>query len=154
MNKESERVASIARSQLGVSEGHGPAGWNNRVRYTVGTKWFGQPWCLWFVVWVARRAGIGPDRCPTIGSCRLLQAWARRHGRWSDWPDRLPAVVLLNSRAGAKTPVHCGLVVGIGPDALATVEGNVARPGQSQGSVVASMSRPRSRVVGSVYIGR
>lgn len=151
---EAERVESIARDQLGVSEGWSPSGWNNRVRYTAGTKWAGQPWCVWFAVWVARRAGIGPDRMPTIGSCRLLRQWARRHGRWSQWPDRLPAVVLINDRPGSGVPVHAGLAIARTHDTVTTIEGNRARPGQSQGSVVALGERARSRIVGSVYIGQ
>ena len=148
------RVTSIARGQLGVSEGWGPHGWNNRVRYTMGTKWLGQPWCVWFCVWVARRAGIGPECMPTMGSASALRRWAIQHGRLDSWPDRLPAVVLINSRPGSRTPVHVGLAIEVAPDAVETIEGNKARKGQSQGSIVGAGVRNRDRVVGSVYIGQ
>ena len=153
-SSEAARVEAIARGELGTSEEWAPSGWTNKVKYTVGTKWFGQPWCVWFAVWVARKAGIGPDRMPTLGSCRLLQQWAVRNGRWDSWPNRFPSVVLINARPGSRTPVHAGLAISSTPDTVSTIEGNAARPRQSQGSIVATATRPRARIVGSVYIGR
>lgn len=153
-SSEAARVEAIARDEIGTSEEWRPGGWSNRVKYTIGTRWFGQPWCVWFAVWVARKAGIGPDRLPTIGSCRQLQAWAKRNGRWDPWPHRYPAVVLINARPGSRTPVHAGLAISATGTEVHTIEGNAARPGQSQGSIVATAVRARSRVVGSVYFGR
>lgn len=152
---EQTRIELIARQQLGVSEEWSPGGgWTNRVRYTAGTAWAGQPWCVWFAVWCARKSGLGPNRIPTTGSCAALRRWAQRQGRWEPWPTRLPAVALFNADAGSATPVHAGIVTSWTSSSITTIEGNAARPGQSKGSIVAERTRPRSRVVGIVHIGR
>lgn len=151
---EQTRLELVARRQLGVTEEWSPVtGWTNRVKYTAGRAWAGQPWCVWFLVWCAREIGIPASRMPTTGSCGVLRRWAQRQGRWETYPTRLPAVVLFNGRAGSDTPVHAGLVMSWTPSTITTIEGNSARPGQTTGSIVAERTRPRSRVVGSVYIG-
>lgn len=151
---EQTRLEHVARQQLGVSEEWSPVtGWTNRVRYTAGRAWAGQPWCVWFAVWCARQIGIPASRMPTTGSCAALRRWAQRQGRWEPWPTRLPAIALFNATAGSATPVHAGIVTCYTSSSITTIEGNAARPGQSQGSIVAERTRPRSRVVGVVYIG-
>lgn len=152
MSARSDRIITVARQELGTTEGRSSVGWNNHVKYTEGTAAAGQPWCLWFVVWIARRARVPTSIIPDIGSCGQLMRWAIRNGRWRGVARR-GDIVLINAKPGSKVPVHCGIVEHVHPSGtLHTIEGNTNADGAPEGYIVMRRIRPMSRIVGVVPV--
>jgi hypothetical protein len=149
-----DAMVTTARTQLGVHERADASGHhNNDVLYTRAAGVVGQPWCVWFVVWVARTAGLGETIMPRTGSCAAVRRWAVEHDRWTAVP-RPGSVALVNAHAGSTRPVHCGIVEGVGPRGRVTlIEGNTNSDGGPEGHTVMRHTRAANRVVGYLRIG-
>lgn len=150
MSLRSDRIIRLARQEIGTSEGRSQGHWNNRVRYTAGTSHAGQPWCLWFCVWVMRAALVPITVVPNIGSVSALHQWARIHERLVRQP-RPGDIVLLNGREWSARPVHCGIVELVHTDGtVQTIEGNTNADGSAEGHTVMRRTRSPGRIVATV----
>ncbi len=150
-----ERVIAAARGELGYTES--PAG-SNRTKYGEAYGWNGVPWCVIFLWWVFRQAGVpelfgGGTR---TASCAALLHWYASRGQTAAVSEVQPGdIVLLNFHGGTEAE-HGGIVanarrlpsgaVGI----IQTIEGNTS-PGlegsQDNGGCVALKQRFKGQIV-------
>ncbi|MCW2966519.1 MAG: hypothetical protein JWM71_291 [Solirubrobacteraceae bacterium] len=116
------RIVAIAHAELARNVRESPPGSDRGARirtYVRSTtpSFYPNPWCAYFVSWVAREAGvpIGP-RGHGLGSVAGIAAWGERTGRWHRTP-RVSNVIVL--------PGHVGLVVEVSADhTLVSIDGN------------------------------
>lgn len=83
-------------------------------------------WCVCFVVWVCRQAGIGSDIVPSVWSCTVMRDWAKPKGLWyakSATPMAGDFVIYQDSSG---KPCHIGLVVKVDNNNIYTIEGNTS----------------------------
>ena len=119
-------IISIAEGELGYRETG-----TNHVKYwddLGASNMQGQSWCAAFIVWCARRCGIGSDIIPTSYSCydasNSMKNWFEARGRYytrgSTTPQRGDLVIFKYSSGGK----HIGIVTGVSGDRIYTIEGN------------------------------
>lgn len=116
------RIVDIAHAELARDVHESPPGSDRgaRIRMYVRSttpSFYPNPWCAYFVSWVARMAGvpIGP-RGDGLGSVAGIAAWGERTGRWHHTP-RVSNVIVLSG--------HVGLVVKVSADhSLVSIDGN------------------------------
>ena len=131
-------IVSIAKGQLGYTETG-----NNIVKYwnDLGySSMQGSSWCAAFVVWCARKAGIGADVIPTAFSSYAATNSMRNfylnkgtyYYRGSTTP-RKGDIIIFNHG-------HTGLVTGADSNKVYTIEGNVSNSVSSQSDTVATRS--------------
>ena len=131
-------IVSIAKGQLGYTETG-----NNIVKYwnDLGySSMQGSSWCAAFVVWCARKAGIGADVIPTAFSSYAATNSMRNfylnkgtyYYRGSTTP-RKGDIIIFNHG-------HTGLVTGADSNKVYTIEGNVSNSVSSQPDTVATRS--------------
>lgn len=125
--KDVERLLEIASSQIGTAED--PKG-SNRILYN--TAYYGRevsgsqyPWCMVFVWWCFREAGLsqlfyGGGK---TASCTALMRWARREGQWVTG-DYRPGDVLLYQFDEDDFADHTGILVRADGSGLIAIEGN------------------------------
>ncbi len=84
---QADKLLSIARAEIGVAED--PLG-SNKVKYNsayYGREVSGEryPWCMVFVWWCFREAGLSQLFCGggKTASCTALMKWAQREGRFA-----------------------------------------------------------------------
>lgn len=145
-----ERVISIARGELGVTEF--PAG-SNRTKYGAAYGLDGYSWCVMFLWWCFREAGesmafFGGAK---TASCGQLLRFYQGLGRWVKAGYQPGDIVILNF-SGTQDTEHCGLVTETHPDgSVTTVEGNTT-PGlegsQDNGGSVAMKRRQARNIIG------
>ena len=122
-----DRLLEVASSQLGTAED--PRG-SNRILYN--TAYYGRevsgsqyPWCMVFVWWCFREAGLsrlfyGGGKA---ASCTALKRWAEREGQWVTG-DYRPGDVLLYQIDEDAYADHTGILVRADGSALIAIEGN------------------------------
>ena len=145
-----EKVLAVARSQIGTRES--PAG-SNRQKYGAAYGMNGQPWCVIFLWWCFREAGLSHlfydgRRC---ASCTTLRNWAKLERRWI--PSGFRAGDLVQMDFGSDgVPDHIGIVerVDAKGQILVTIEGNTGAGNDANGGQVQRRTRPASLVVGAV----
>ena len=145
-----ERVLGIARAELGVKES--PAN-SNRVKYN---DWYygrtvqgdSYPWCMVFVQWCFKQAGVSlPAR---TASCGALMRAAQKAGCWVT-KDFLPGDVVIYDFPGGAATDHTGIVESVSKTGVTAIEGNTSEKGsQSNGGMVCRKNRPHSQIVGCV----
>ena len=145
---EIDRLISTAESQIGVAED--PRG-SNRVPYN--TAYYGRevsgsayPWCMVFVWWCFREAGLSRlfyDGGKTA-SCTALMRWAKQEGRWVAGDYRRGDVLLFRFDNDDYMD-HCGICTGRSGDRWVAVEGNTndeVRRVERDAAVIAGAYRP------------
>ena len=145
-----DRLISVARADIGVTES--PPG-SNRTKYGAAYGWDGVPWCVIFLWWCFRQAGLAYAFFggAKTASCGTLLQWYKAQGQTVPVSDVRPGdIVLLNFRGGTE-PEHCGLVVETptqnGKRVIYTVEGNASKAGsQDNGLVCEKIRYPRQIV--------
>jgi len=146
---EIQRVIATAAAEVGKTEQ--PPG-SNRTKYGKAYGLDGVPWCVIFLWWCFRMAGLsdrfyGGGRC---ASCSQYVTWAKAHGQYIKGDFRPGDLVFMNF-SGKKAPVHVGLVESTGPGAVCTIEGNTSLAGcQDNGGMVMRKTRPLAVIVGGV----
>lgn len=122
------RILAGAQAELAQGVSEQPPGSNDspdiaRYRSATAGAQAGQPWCAYFVSYLARQVGtpLG-DSGQGFGSVDELSAWAQRTGRWvpngTSQPQPGDLVVFHE---------HVGVVESVNPDgSLTTIEGNYA----------------------------
>lgn len=135
-------LLAIARSQVGYTE--------SSPRKSKYNRWIGQtgsddPWCGFFMSWLAYAAGK-PNAVIKASSFKSLLSAERKRGRTSSTPriGRLAYIGYFSPDAAT----HVGIVTKYDDDYVWTVEGNVsAGGGTAHPRGVHVVKRPRSRAV-------
>lgn len=158
------KLIGVARDELGYTEQ--PKDSNN-TKYGQVYGLQGQPWCMIFLWWLFREAGLSKlffDGQKTA-SCGMLLKWAKNNGMTVEPEDIQPGDIVILNFSGTQDTQHCGLVV----DDLhkvctnmagttfvhifKTIEGNTT-PGeegsQDNGGSVALKTRYTRQVVGVI----
>lgn len=145
-------VLTIAQSQVGVEEDPRGSNWGPRVREYLKKAGINvpAPWCMAFVVWCHRIAGVSPKVLPVTASCTYLLNWAREQGKLTKQPQ--PGDIFLLLRPGGKTSFHTGIVRNVSALYFGTVEGNSNASGSPEGYAV--VQRTRRRVLANVAFVR
>lgn len=152
-----DKLLQVARGELDKTEV--PAGSNN-TPYGEAYGLQGQPWCVIFLWWLFREAGLSKlfyDGQKTA-SCGTLLRWAKREGLTVPVDAIRPAdIAVLNfsgKRVGGELDTeHCGLVEAVpAVGTITTIEGNTTTGAgnQSNGEVVARKTRYACQVVGMI----
>ncbi len=150
-----DKLLDLARMELGRTESG-----NNNTPYGAAYGLQGQPWCVIFLWWLFREAGLSPlfyDGQKTA-SCGTLLRWARREGLTVPVDDVKPADVTILNFSGKKVngeldTEHCGLVESVPRvGTIVAIEGNTSTGvgSQSNGEVVARKTRYTFQVVGVI----
>ncbi|MTD47249.1 hypothetical protein GKE82_23890 [Conexibacter sp. W3-3-2] len=122
-------IVRAAQAELARNVVEAPLGSNNSpdiARYRSATRNAapGQPWCAYFVSYLARRAGkpLGPGG-EGMGYVPAIRTWAGSLGRWapSDAITPVPGDLIV-------FPQHIGLVTGYDPSTkvVTSIEGNTS----------------------------
>ena len=136
-------VLFAAASQIGVTES--PTG-SNRVKYN--TAYYGRevsgksyPWCVTYLWWVFRQAGLGLYR--TASCTAFVEHYRRKSPERVLKGDYRPGDIVFFDFTGkrAKT-VHVGIVERVGADGtLTTIEGNTGTLSDANGGAVMRRTR-------------
>ncbi|MFC5909932.1 hypothetical protein [Streptacidiphilus monticola] len=114
------------------------SGWDNRTRFGREYGWDGVAWCMIFAWDMYHDVGLDAV-VPKTASVAVMADWARRHGRWSEYPS----VGALTVFGGG---VHTEIVTGFDAATVRTKGGNSLRTGavdNGQGNGVWSHSHAR-----------
>lgn len=146
-------IIDLARKELGYTES--PPGSNN-TRYGAAYGLQGQPWCVIYLWWLFREAGLSPlfyDGQKTA-SCGTLLRWARREGLTVPVDAVQPADITILNFHGTQDTEHCGLVEAVlTVGSVSTIEGNTttgATGSQDNGGIVARKTRHAHQIVGVI----
>jgi hypothetical protein len=136
-------VLNIALSQVGVQEEPKNSNWGPRVCEYLKIAGINvpAPWCMAFVVWCHRFAGVDRKQLPVTASCTYLLNWAREQGKLTKQPR--PGDIFLLLRPGGKTSFHTGIIRNVSPLYFGTVEGNSNDAGSAEGYEVCRRTRRR-----------
>ena len=146
MAREEKTLRSVlfaAASQIGVTES--PTS-SNRVKYN--TAYYGRavsgksyPWCVTYLWWVFRQAGLGLYR--TASCTAFVEHYRRKSPERVLKGDYRPGDIVFFDFTGkrAKT-VHVGIVERVGADGtLTTIEGNTGTLSDANGGAVMRRTR-------------
>lgn len=146
-----DAVLRWAESQLGVVEF--PFG-SNLVKYNdwyYGRSGCGYAWCMTFVQWVFRRAGL-PLPIKTA-SCTALAFWAKGHGQWVTKGFRPGDILFMHWGKDRNVTEHVGIVKEVRQGAkqpyIVTYEGNTSLASQANGGCVMERNRALANVTGA-----
>jgi len=152
MNAQAAKIIATARGHLGVRES--PPHSNN-VRFN--TAYYGRevsgsafPWCVVFVWYVFREAGLshlffGGER---TASCGALVTFARRHGLFHT-SGFMPGDLVFYDWSGRRTTAqHMGIITEARQAAVVAIEGNTAVGNDSNGGQVMERTRSFQSIVG------
>jgi hypothetical protein len=108
---------------------------DNLTKYGAFTKANGLPWCGSFVNWVMHQAGI---KIPSMVSTANGAHKMKELGRWiSDKPQIGDLCFMDFPHDGVDRISHIGIVVGVNPKSVVTIEGNTSGNGdQRNGGMV------------------
>ena len=140
-------VLTIARGELGTKES--PRNSNN-VKYN--TWYYGRavsgnyPWCMAFVQWCLRQAGITP--VIRTASCGALMRSAKKAGEWVTGGYKPGDVVIYDFPGGAATD-HTGIIERFDGKYVTAIEGNTSTGNDSNGGEVMRRKRKLDVVVGA-----
>ncbi|WP_174867868.1 peptidoglycan-binding protein [Streptomyces lasalocidi] len=144
----------IAKKEVGYREGYSNGHWNNQEKYAdmvPGLEWVDDmagAWCAVFVSWVYLKAGLPKDAYCTTASVAQARDWAKKNGRFSQYPA-IGAMALF----GTSGSEHTGIVYAYDDTYIYTVEGNTNADGSAEGNGVYLKKRERrsSRTYGYLY---
>lgn len=145
-----ERVLSLARTQIGVTEQ--PAG-SNRVKYN--TAYYGRevsgsgyPWCCTFLWWLFQQAeaaklfygGGRTAYCPTLLAYHKGQTVSG---------DYRPGDVIFFNFSGKNSASHVGLCENWDGTSITTIDGNTGTGNEANGGAVMRRTRNKKYIVGA-----
>jgi hypothetical protein len=135
MNRLTQQVIAEAHKYIGVKEvGHnsGPHidEWLRRVRQEPGAPWCAAfAWCM-FDDAIKALGMTNPFR----GSASVFTLFERAHQQHAWWPQPSPGFLFGIDHGEGKA--HCGIVLEVDGDELATIEGNTNAAGSREGNAV------------------
>lgn len=118
------KVLEIARAELGYKEGS-----NNNNKYGIAYGLNNQPWCVIFVWWVFRQAGMaglfyGGGK---VASCRALYAYHKGKGQAvSKAALKAGDIVFFDFSSPRDDTDHVGIVESVSGNTITTIEGNTS----------------------------
>ena len=149
-----DNVVNIARAEVGTTEN--PRG-SNMTKYGDAYGWNGVPWCVQFLWWCFREAGLsglffGGGK---TASCSELMFWAISEGLWVTEGYQRGDLVIMDFPKNKTKTDHIGIVERVEGDILYTIEGNTSADevgSQNNGDGVWSKQRNVKKVtiVGAV----
>lgn len=127
---DDQEVALLARSgssadmvavALGEPDGTPSGGSKNKYN-----NYNGQAWCVYFVVWCARQAGVSTDVIPNgTYTCTGLKSWYQSRGLWHGYSyTASPGDIIFYSEGSGGAPTHVGIVTKVANGYVYTKEGN------------------------------
>lgn len=134
-------ILAVAAGEVGYVEGAG-----NRTKYGKAYGMDGQAWCDMFLWWCFEQKGA-VDIGGRFAYTPAHALWFQRRGQWGDQP-RIGALVFF--RFSGNRIHHVGIVTGIGPHFIDTIEGNTDEAGGRTGGRVMRRRR-RVGIVGYGY---
>ena len=142
-----DKLEQVRTGRLGDKEQ--PPDSNNTI-YTRDYGAVGAPWCVIFLWWCFRQAGL--SACFYGGnktaSCGQLLRWATKEGQIVPTASACRGDVALLSFTGSSSPEHCGWITEASMGTLLTIEGNTSAAGsQDNGGIVMRKSRQARNVV-------
>lgn len=146
------KVLEIAKAEIGVKES--PAN-SNKVKYN--TWYYGKevqgsayPWCMVFVQWVYKQAGVS---LPTkTASCGALMNAAKSNKMWVTSGFQPGDLVIYNFHGANVQTDHCGIIESVQDSYVTAIEGNTSSDeagSQSNGGMVCRKKRNKSLVIGA-----
>lgn len=144
------KVIDVALKEVGYKES--PPN-SNRTKYGEAYGWNGVPWCVIFLWWCFRQAGMsklfyGGGK---VASCSQFMNWAKISGQWVTGDYRRGDMVIFDFPGTAYTTDHIGIITDVTGSTIVTVEGNTSATGsQSNGGMVLQKTRPLSQVIGAI----
>jgi len=132
-----KKLIDIEEAELGYREGA-----ENITKYGAEYGLDGQPWCVMFQWWCAKRAGVP---FPNTAHCNGVESYAKEHGQWVTNDFAVGDFVIFDYEKDGNRD-HIGLVVEVDRNSLTTIEGNYA-------DMVARVKRRTSEVVGAYRPG-
>lgn len=123
-----DKVVSIALAEQGTMETPPDS---NMTKYGEAYGWNGQPYCVMFLWWCFRQAGLSPlfFSGGKTASCSELMYWAIGSGRWVTDNYRRGDLVIMDFPKNKTKTDHIGIVERVEGDILYTIEGNTS-PGE------------------------
>lgn len=123
-----EKVLAIAGAEEGTMERPPDS---NMTKYGESYGWNGQPYCVMFLWWCFKQAGLselffGGGK---TASCSELMYWAIGSGRWVTDNYRRGDLVIMDFPKNKTKTDHIGIVERVEGDILYTIEGNTS-PGE------------------------
>jgi len=155
MSNQISKLLSVAREELGTKES--PAG-SNTVKYN--TEYYGRavkgadyPWCMAFVWWCFKEAGLSPMFYggKKTASCATLLDYAKKNGQFVEPCDlRQGDVVLFKFSTNARAANHVGIVrfAYADSDVIVAYEGNTSVTSDDNGGAVMERTRNYKQIVG------
>lgn len=142
-----DKLEQVITGRLGDKEQ--PPDSNNTI-YTRDYGAVGAPWCVIFLWWCFRQAGL--SACFYSGrktaSCGQLLTWAQDNHETVPVAAARRGDVALLSFSGSSSPEHCGWITDASMGTLLTIEGNTSSAGsQDNGGIVMRKSRQARNVV-------
>lgn len=142
------KVINIALGEVGTKES--PMN-SNKTKYGEAYGWNAVPWCVIFLWWCFREAGMselfyGGGK---TASCGQYITWAKKNGQWiTDYYK--PGDLIFMEFDGDNSPDHVGICTAVTDSGVVTIEGNTSAAGsQSNGGIVLQKTRKRSVIVGA-----
>ena len=153
MNAQAQKIIQTARGHIGITEM--PPNSNN-VRFN--TAYYGRevsgpsfPWCVVFVWYVFREAGLsrlffGGER---TAHSNTLMTFARRHGLFHASGFQPGDIAFFDWSGQRRNAQHVGIIEEVRPNEIITIEGNTAVGNESNGGAVMQRRRNLSFVIGT-----
>lgn len=149
---DAKKVLDLARAEIGIKES--PAN-SNKVKYNTwyyGTAVQGSayPWCMVFVQWVYKQAGVAlPIK---TASCGALMNAAKSNKMWVTSDFNPGDIVIYNFHGKTVQTDHCGIIESVEGSYVTAIEGNTSSDeagSQSNGGMVCRKKRNKSLVIGA-----
>lgn len=139
-----EKALLEALQELGVTEQPAGSNWGPRVSQYLKSAGlsFPAPWCMAFVNWSYRQAGLDLEH-PNEASVGFFLDWGRRNGWVVEKP--VPGDIVCYQFTSDNWPDHVGIVKDVGVGRIVAVEGNTAYGDDANGGKVMLRSRSTSR---------
>ena len=147
-------VLSIATKEIGVKEQPKDS---NRVKYN--TWFYGKevsgsqyPWCMAFVQWCYRQAGISTSVGKTLkeggtASCGTLLNWYKKNQPECIVKTPQPGDIIIYDFPGGAATDHTGLFESLSGKNVVSIDGNTGSGNEANGGAVMRRTRPVSYVV-------
>lgn len=146
--KQLEAICKAAQGELGIKEDPPDS---NCVKYN--TWYYGRAvsggeyaWCMVFMQWLANKIGLSVYR---TASCSALATWAKQQKQWVTQDFQKGDWVEFDFSGKRKVTQHVGLVVGLYPGGVITIEGNTGSGNDANGGQVQQRKRALRLITGA-----
>lgn len=133
---------------IALAEPDGTPAGGSRNKYNLKS---GQPWCAYYVIWCARKAGVPSGVIPTDPACRgMLAYFSDQHRAYGlDYTPQKGDLIFYAYTPGGVAN-HVGIVVSATSTTVTTREGNTS--GGKVATHTFNRTAPNGRISGNLYI--